>query len=259
MRAAPHKLQESFLTAQCRHGYSGQMKTSVLLIICAVILLVIGAAGYSSLSGVKQRAWEITANDLPGLLYAGEISTERAESFGRVLLLITSDNAEENAKYINQLEQMSRHMDQSLKQYEATILSGDTKDRKNFNELTAEREHYRGIRNQVIELIKNGKRQEALQMTRASLLPAYETYRVVGSDFFDYNARSADSSGVAILRACWIAQLLLALAAIVIFIGGIATPILAASLPSPWPTRCAGRASLTYARQNRILPLRSGR
>ena len=203
--------------------------------MCAVFSLVIGAAGYSSLSGVKQRAREITANDLPALSYAGEISTERAESFGRVLLLITSDNAEDNAKYLSELEQMSRHMDQSLKQYEATILSGDAKGRENFKELTAQRERYRGIRDQVIELIKNGKRQEALQMTRTSLLPAYESYRVAGHDFFDYNARSADSAGDAILRACWTAQMLLALAAIVIFIGGIATPILAASLPSRGP------------------------
>jgi CHASE3 domain sensor protein len=208
------------------------MKTSVLLIACAAILLVIGAVGYSSLNGVKRRAREITANDLPGLLYAGEISTERAESFGRVLLLITSDSVEENAKYVNELEQMSRQMDQSLKQYEATILSGETKDPKYFNKLTVERERYREIRSQVIELIKNGKRQEALQITRASLLPSYETYRAAGRDFFDYNARSADSAGQAILRACWIAQMLLAVVAIVIFIGGIAMPIIAASLPS---------------------------
>ena len=82
------------------------------------------------------------------------------------------------------------------------------------------RAKYIQIRNDVIALVNQDKKQEATSKCEVSLLPAYLDYKEAGDVLLDYNMQEGRSRGEAIMNVCTVTQLFVATFLVGVFIVG---------------------------------------
>ena len=121
-----------------------RLKPAVITLAC---LFIIGWTGFSVVSRLRSDAARIVDDTLPGLVYAGQINSELSENFARTLLVVNSDSPEEREVYLKRIDEGSKRVDDSMRDYHGSIF--EEEDRQLFNHLMAVREKYRGVRRQV--------------------------------------------------------------------------------------------------------------
>ncbi len=188
------------------------------LAISAVILLIIGAAGFLSVNHLKADAQLIVEDTLPGLSDAGAANASMAESFNRVLLSLMAETPQERQRYRNELNDFSQRTSEALDAYGKAIFSED--DRVNYKHVLELRKKYHGIREQILTLIDSQKQAQALALYKNSLVPAYQDYKAGVELLLEYNTRQSKTRGEAILKICTGTQYAVAGIGIVLFIVG---------------------------------------
>ncbi|HUJ72996.1 MAG TPA: MCP four helix bundle domain-containing protein [Verrucomicrobiae bacterium] len=203
-----------------------RLKPVVVAVAC---LVLIGWTGFMIVSRLKNDAAAIVDDTLPGLVYAGQIDSELSENFARTLLVINSDSPENRDLYLKRIEEGSKRVNDSMSGYERSIY--EEQDRQLFSHLTALREKYQEVRRRVFDLVKGEKRNEALRLLEAELLPAYAAQKEAGEALFDYNVRQGNQRGTRIELVCRRTQWIVTALCVAVFVGGFFVPFFAIRLP----------------------------
>jgi len=181
------------------------------------VLILVGALGFFSMSHLKHIADQIVKDTLPGLSFAGEANAYLADA-NRTLLFVVTKDPERRAQIHEEIDAINRRTTSFLEAYSKQTFSDE--DRTNFAALLQERASYIKIRNQTLELAVAGKEEEALSQFSQSMLPAHVRVKTAGDKLFSYNIRQGEARGRAIMTACTITQVAVAVIGIFIFILG---------------------------------------
>jgi len=199
------------------------------LIMLAVVLLIVGGIGFTVVHQIRIDAAKIVEDTLPGLAYGGQVNAELSENFARTLLVINTDSTEERDLYLKRIDEGSKRVNDSLEGYRLAIF--EEEDRQTFDRLISVRDKYREVRRRAFDLVKEGKRTEAVRLFETEVLPAYTTQKEAGEALFDYNVRQADERGRHIETVCTRTQWFVAIICVAIFVSGFFTPFFAIRLP----------------------------
>lgn len=198
-------------------------------IIGMIVLLLIGGTGFFLVWQLKTVAGIVVDDTLPGVEYAGQIDSELSENFVRSLLVINTDSPEERDQHLKDISQGSAKVDASMDGYRQSIF--EKEDQEMFDRLVTTRNNYRAIRQRVFDLVREGKRNEGLQLFESQLLPAYTAQKEVGNALFDYNVKQGQSRGVRIETLSRRTEWIMAVICMGMFLGGFFTPFIALRLP----------------------------
>ena len=205
---------------QARNFFSTAWKLFSIkqFLLSSSILLMVGALGFLSVSQLKKKAELIVTKSLPRLSYAGAANANLSQAFNRTLLLLTTEDRDKIAEFERDIESFSDVTTTCLEGYKKSIDSEF--DKRNFDRLLQKREKYIQIRNEVVALVNQNKKQEATSKCEKSLLPAYLDYKDAGDVLLDYNMQEGRSRGEAIMNVCTVTQLFVATFLVGVFVVG---------------------------------------
>jgi len=183
-----------------------------------VSLLFIAAFGYFSVSYIRLRAWQIVNDALPGIVYSGAAKASLSEAYENTLLLFSTTNADRRVVYRKIMEEATAETTRSFDAYKTTIF--DDKDRNLFNSLETKREKYIENRNRAVAIFDAGQREEALDVFRKSVQPAYKEYHEAGDMLFKFNVADGKAKGESIMRACTVTRIMVAVVGMCLFLLG---------------------------------------
>jgi hypothetical protein len=187
------------------------------LMVGLFTLLLVGTLGFMSLSFLKRQAAQIVTDTLPGLSYAGEANTYLADGY-RTLMFVVADDAERRAELRTQMHTLAQRTSYYLSKYSTQMNSEE--DRTNFVALVHARREFVQVRDKVMALASEGKRDEALALFHQSLIPIQAKVKTAGQRLLEFNMREGQSRGHAITVVCTTTQIIVAGIVIVIFLLG---------------------------------------
>ncbi len=183
-----------------------------------VIFTVVAASSMILLKQINGHQDDVTDHALPGVTTAGNVKYLACEIELGVVRHIFAKTPEEKKKFDDDINSGTEKIQKVFDDYEKTIVRTD--DREQFKKLVSAREGYIKIRSQALELSRAGKDAEVLDLTRASLRPAYAGYIHECEALFDENAKFATESSDASHKAMGLANtLILSLTAVTILLG----------------------------------------
>lgn len=207
-------------TSSGRGGTTGSLYNLISMrgaTVALIGMLLLGAWGFFSVHELRHEAQQIVEDTLPGLSFAGKANAYIAES-SRTLFFITNDNPAERARLRDEINESSRRTTIYLDEYNTTAFSRE--DRDNVESLRKIRANYIHVRDQVLDLAVNRKKQEALAMYHDTLLPLHAQLKDAADKLFDYNMRQGQVRGRRIMLICSITQIALAVTSVAIFLLG---------------------------------------
>lgn len=188
------------------------------VLITAAILLLAACMEFIMMGNLRNIAKSIAYDTMPGLSYGGEITSKLAQAQSKTGQMITSKTKGEEKEAFQEMQEFSRDADKYLKTYEDSIY--EPEDRANYNVVLQKRSRYNQIRQNVMALLDQNKKEEALMLARANLRPAYFEYIKAGETLIKYNLEQSKIRGDKIIRMCYITQIAVALLAMGLFIAG---------------------------------------
>jgi len=199
-------------------------------IIGLLVLLAIGGTGFFIIWRLKNDAAGIVEDTLPGLVYAGQLNSELSENFNLTLQVMNSNSPDEQYQYLKKISEGRARVGQGMDRYRrASRFEGE--DRELFDRLVTLREKHRAIRQQVFDLVKEGRQKDALQLFESELRPLYTAQKVTTQALFDYNVRQGQSRGERIETGCRWTEWIVAILCAGTFLVGFFTPFIAIRLP----------------------------
>jgi hypothetical protein len=188
------------------------------LATAAVILLVIGTAGFLSVEHIKRNAWLVVEDTLVGLRDSSMVNADLVESFNSMVLLNMADTPAERQHCREDFQRYNVEVSAFVTAYSDSIFTGE--DQANYQHLLACRREYLKIHRQIFDLVDAGKYFDAKQLFQTSFMPAYMDYKAAASRVMKYNADEGKSRGEIILQVCTVTQFFIAGAGIVLFAMG---------------------------------------
>jgi glycosyltransferase involved in cell wall biosynthesis len=181
----------------------------------ALVLMLIGALGFVSVSHLKQEAGLIVGDTLPSLSYAGEAIGGASSAFNRTLMFLVTENAEQRAQLRKDLESHNQATSRILEDYQQVVNS--PVERVLYEQVMKRRADYVQLRERILDLADHNQRTQAIDLCNRELFPAYRQYRDSLSQLFEFNVRQGRTRGETIMRGCTITQWVVAGIGIFIF------------------------------------------
>jgi hypothetical protein len=181
----------------------------------ALVLMLIGALGFVSVSHLKQEAGLIVGDTLPSLSYAGEAIGGASSAFNRTLMFLVTENAEQRAQLRKDLESHNQATSRILEDYQQVVNS--PVERVLYEQVMKRRADYVQLRERILDLADHNQRTQAIDLCNRELFPAYRQYRDSLSQLFEFDVRQGRTRGETIMRGCTITQWVVAGIGIFIF------------------------------------------
>ncbi len=124
-----------------------------------ILTLVLGVFAVMRLGTINDGSAEIGENWLPATLWAGNASTAAANMRVRELRYLLVDTPEEREKAAHAYERDEATFVENMKLFEATIAKPE--ERKAYDEMMVTFREYAGMHDRIVEMVKQGKTQEA--------------------------------------------------------------------------------------------------
>ncbi|HET6490136.1 MAG TPA: methyl-accepting chemotaxis protein [Syntrophales bacterium] len=170
------------------------MKLSTKLIggfvAVAVITLIVGFFGWKGITDVSEDLKDITGTRVPGLIaladiQEGQMSIHKVE---RTLLIPEYlDNDKEKAKQLQELEKFWVDADKAVKSFDA--LSHTKEEAALWASFKTSWDTWRGSHTKLIDMLKSGKREEALAFVPGKLRDDFYAARKNLNDLADLNEK----------------------------------------------------------------------
>ena len=187
------------------------------LVAALAILFLIGALGFMSLSRLKNLASQIVGDTLPRLSLAGQANAYIADT-SRTVMFIFAETPEKRAEIRQDIESVSDRTTGYLNKYADNIEAKE--ERELYENLLAERKTYISIRDHVLDLAQQGRREEAINEYTESLLPAHSRVKAWGDRLYDSDIKRGELRSQRIMVACTLTQITVALIGVVVFVIG---------------------------------------
>ncbi|MBL9167146.1 MAG: MCP four helix bundle domain-containing protein [Verrucomicrobiales bacterium] len=159
----------------------------------AVVLLLfvtVGGCSFVLLQEVKRELGSLTAEALPGVLQSGLIKANASEIQLAVLRHFLSKTAEEKDAFEQRIENLKRTNDKAITDYGKSIT--DPEDQALFDQLKSAREDYIGVRRKLLVLSREQKLEEATELNRVGLRPAFIAFSEKCDALFALNERMSE-------------------------------------------------------------------
>ena len=127
--------------------------------LMVTLLAVIAVMSYMRLSSLSSSVNEITSNRAPVTIWSSELIGFLNEAARVVRNIMLTDDKEEIARQNSRLPGLSAAISENLKQLNATVTSPDGK--KYLEKISAARNVYVNDQGELLELIKQGRKDEA--------------------------------------------------------------------------------------------------
>lgn len=155
-----------------------------------VVMAVLGAFVLWRLAAVQANTNIIVGDCLPGVYTIGMIEAEVRSAETDVREHLLAENPQMMAAQETTITQCRDRVSQLYLDYEKTITRDE--DRALFEKMKAFRPNYLSTRNAVLELSRNQRKKEALELTTQKLDPIVESYMAAVRALVDYNKKTAD-------------------------------------------------------------------
>jgi len=165
--------------------------------VVLVIVVVMGTFGITRLLTIREGADRITESSLPGTGTSGEIAAFVRDNYAHTLKYILAQSPAEEKEIDADMVATKASIAKLLAEYEKIITLPE--DRKNFEAVQPAREKFLKVRDEVIlPLIRQNKRQEALDAFHRDLEPAFQDYLVKVEAVMDWNIKAGEEVGAEI-------------------------------------------------------------
>jgi len=153
---------------------SRRVLSAGLLAIAAMI--AIGGIGYFALTSIRTLAVDRLKGDaIPGIVAMSELEALLLDNQVSVVMLVNADSDDERQLHRARIDAAAGKAVAALKTYEEALANDE--DRANFGKLTSLRVKYAEIRKRCIEEVSTGNVNDAHELLRNELSPAYNAYR----------------------------------------------------------------------------------
>jgi hypothetical protein len=166
---------------------------------------------------IRNDASQIAADTLPGLVDAGAAMAMTQENWLRVHQVLTAPSSAERDELVRQVRANST--DGLWRDYGVSIFEAE--DSRNYREMLTVRSNYFELREAFFDQVKAGRMPEAKAFLGEKLTPAYERYRAISKDLFEYNARQGRERAAKVIHVARRAPFIIAFAGLVIFGFGV--------------------------------------
>ena len=190
------------------------------LILCSLtagVFLIVAVAGFWVGHTIREDADKIALDTLPGLVDAGDAMALTQDNWLRVHLLLNAQTTAEQAALVTRIQTNSN--EGLWGNYGQGVY--DSEERREYSELLSVRSGFLQLREEFFRLIQTGHSAEAKNFLEQKLTPAYENYRKLSKQLFEYNARSGRNRAARVVWISRAAPLVLGACAVTVFAFGL--------------------------------------
>jgi methyl-accepting chemotaxis protein len=155
--------------------------------VILMLLTVVAATSFFLLKQIKGHQADVINDALPGVTASGQVKYLACEAQLSVLRHITAKTPEEKKNFENDVDSIASQITKVLDDYEKTIAR--TEDRGQFNQVKLARDAYVKARGQVLQVSREGKEAEALDLNKSTLRPLYAAYLKECDGLFEENSK----------------------------------------------------------------------
>jgi methyl-accepting chemotaxis protein len=166
----------------------------------ATMLLIIVALGVFALwrmMGLAQNISVLADGSLPSVLTLKQAANVSRDNLIYLLQIDPQGSAERNTQLEQKIAANTVRRDELLKAYESQGLISDDEDRRLFDEVKRARETMTVSRSRSIELLHQGKADEARQLQEETVIPDYDKYLKAIDLDVEYNAKLGQAAAQA--------------------------------------------------------------
>jgi len=161
-----------------------------------VIATALGAFAYTRLLEIHEAANSITKDCIPGIISISKINAINKDNMRWTLASILADNKADVLAEEEKIKANVQLVEIATKEYESSITT--ERDRKLFEAMQQPLAEYRKMRGEVLALAEAGKREEAVNLLKAGLRPAYKKFEESLNDLIAFNIENSNTQGAAI-------------------------------------------------------------
>ncbi|MEP7313008.1 MAG: methyl-accepting chemotaxis protein [Pseudomonadota bacterium] len=170
------------------------------VLILAMMIVMAGVA-YLRLATIDRNAASAAHSSIPGLNHSTWIRGNLIMSYALTVEQIGLEDVLLTQSLEARLKANRASMDESMREYEATIEGSAQTDRKLFDDFKELRAEYLRTQQQILQLGADLKYDEANKLWRETFDPKFEAARAAIQAVVDYNKEDADRSIMQIIAA----------------------------------------------------------
>ncbi len=203
----------------------GTLRLTAWGTLAVVILLAVATSPFWTVMFIRQQATRMVDDSLVGLTTSGLANLSIAESFLETSLVVSTTDPATRDRNLEQITAIMHRTDQQLDAYRVAI--DDATDRQNYEQLLERRAQFRETRGKVFELLKQGKRDEALQLYNSKGLQEFHRYLEALDRLVQYNVDDAKAAGEKVTRWCNFLLIIQGVLVVFFFVYAFYVPLLA--------------------------------
>jgi len=169
--------------------------------VILALMIVMGAVAYTRFATIEKGATSASTRFIPGLYYSTQILGNLIMGYALTVQQIGQDDVLATQTLETRFKANQQSMDDSIRQYEATIDQTATVNRQLFAAFQAQRVPYTRHQQEVLQLSSEMKYAEANKLWREQFDPAFEKVLGAIQAVLDLNKRAADQSVRQIMSA----------------------------------------------------------
>jgi methyl-accepting chemotaxis protein WspA len=162
--------------------------------VILALMIVMGAVAYTRLATIEKRATSAATQSIPGLYRSTQVLGNLIMGYALTIQQIGQGDVLAIQTLEARLKANQQRMEDSIRQYEATINPAAVKDRQLFAAFQGQRAPYARLQQEVLELSSSMKYDEANKMWREQFDPEFEKALAAIQAVVDFNKAAADQS-----------------------------------------------------------------
>ena len=164
-----------------------------------VTTLALGLLAYTQMRTIKATAIRITGDTMPSIYLSGQLQSITLLRYSLLTDYVDRAGEAENAELVGQIDSDNAQIDAVMREYESLI--DVPADARLFATLKAARTPYDECFIRVLQLRREGKRDQALALIETELVPLRNAFLKAAKAEVDWNKTDADDSAHAITAA----------------------------------------------------------
>ena len=160
-------------------------KLGVAFFTIIPLMILLGVFSMVELSGIDKNTARVSEDYLPSIKEVARIETLASDYRRYELRLLVDDSKEGEDEFARRMAKTLPEMDDARQKYAATIEDEDEK--KIFNEFSTDWDSYIGLSNNILRLVRGGRREEAKALLLGDSDKAFEVIKAKLKEDIEFN------------------------------------------------------------------------
>ncbi len=161
------------------------------LMVAAALLVAL--AGYIGLHRSQTRADSLIEHTMPGSIYLGAVHNAVTQTYAIAERHLLSADPDEYAAQERLLAETSASVTANLKKFEGTLQTDE--ERRMYSDMVKARQTYLSALNDVLQLSRENKDDEAFALMKSRMDPAYAAYGTIVEKLVNYSQQASVEVG----------------------------------------------------------------